>query len=357
MGRPVGSATTGRMKIGTMLSYASGFRQAADEIRELEKAGLDTVWVAEPYGFDAISQMGYLAAKTERVEIASGVLPIYTRTPSLLAMSAAGVDALSDGRAVLGLGTSGPQVIEGFHGVPFDAPVTRIREIIEICRKVWRRDVVTHEGPKYPLPLPAARGTGLGKPLKILTRPVRDDIPIVIAALAPKSVEQTAALADGWLPVFYHPRRARDCWGPALDAGRARRDPSRGPLDVYAGGLVGIGDGLEAHRDQARPAIALYVGGMGARGKNFYNDIFASYGYRDEAARIQDLYLSGDKQGAAAAVPQSFLEETTLVGPRSFVKERLAEYRESGVTALNVSFVGRTLADRVQTLEALRALL
>lgn len=345
------------MKIGTMLSYASGFRQAADEIRELEKAGLDTVWVAEPYGFDAISQMGYLAAKTERVEIASGVLPIYTRTPSLLAMSAAGVDALSDGRAVLGLGTSGPQVIEGFHGVPFDAPVTRIREIVEICRKVWRREVVTHDGPKYRLPLPPERGTGLGKPLKILTRPVRDDIPIVIAALAPKSVEQTAALADGWLPVFYHPRKARDCWGGALDAGRARRDPSRGPLDVYAGGLVGIGEGLEAHRDQARPGIALYVGGMGARGKNFYNDIFASYGYRDEAAHIQDLYLSGDKQGAAAAVPQSFLEETTLVGPRSFVKERLAEYRESGVTALNVSFVGRTLADRVQTLEALRALL
>ncbi len=345
------------MKIGTMLSYASGFRQAADEIQELEKAGLDTVWVAEPYGFDAISQMGYLAAKTERVEIAAGVLPIYTRTPSLLAMSAAGVDALSDGRAVLGLGTSGPQVIEGFHGVPFDAPVARIREIIEICRKVWRREVLIHEGPKYPLPLPAAQGTGLGKPLKILTRPVREDIPIVIAALAPKSVEQTAALADGWLPVFYHPTKARDCWGDALDKGAARRDPSRGALDVYAGGLVGIGEGLEAHRNQGRPGIALYVGGMGARGKNFYNDIFASYGYREEAARIQDLYLSGDKRAAAEAVPDSFLEETTLVGPEGFVRDRLAEYRESGVTALNVSLVGETVADRVRMLEKLKRLL
>ncbi len=345
------------MKIGTILSYASGFRQAAEEIQELEKAGLDTVWVAEPYGFDAVSQMGYLAAKTERVEIASGVLPIYTRTPSLLAMSAAGVDALSEGRAILGLGTSGPQVIEGFHGVPFDAPLTRIREIIEICRKVWRREVVTHDGPKYPLPLPAERGTGLGKPLKILTRPVRDDIPIVIAALAQKSVEQTAALADGWLPVFYHPTKARDCWGAALDKGTARRDPSRGPLDVYAGGLVGIGDGLEDYRNRGRPGIALYVGGMGARGKNFYNDIFASYGYAEEAARIQDLYLSGQKQAAAEAVPSSFLDETSLVGPEGYVRDRLAEYRESGVTALNVSLVGETVADRVRTLERLKNLL
>jgi F420-dependent oxidoreductase-like protein len=344
------------MKIGTILSYAGGFLQAAEEIRELEKAGLDTVWVPEPYGFDAISQMGYLAAKTERVEIASGVLPIYTRTPTLLAMSAAGVDALSGGRAILGLGTSGPQVIEGFHGVPFDAPVTRIREIIEICRKVWRREIVTHEGPKYPLPLPPGKGSGLAKPLKILTRPVRDDIPIVIAALAQKSVEQTAAIADGWLPVFYHPTKAHQCWGEALERGRARRDPTRGPLDIYAGGLVGIGEGLEAHRDAARPGIALYVGGMGARGKNFYNDIFASYGYQQEAAHIQDLYLSGKKQEAAAAIPSSFLEETTLVGPESFVAERLAEYKESGVTALNITLLGTSTAERLQTLEKLRKL-
>ena len=344
------------MKIGTILSYAGGFLQAAEEIRELEKAGLDTVWVPEPYGFDAISQMGYLAAKTERVEIASGVLPIYTRTPTLLAMSAAGVDALSGGRAILGLGTSGPQVIEGFHGVPFDAPVTRIREIIEICRKVWRREIVTHEGPKYPLPLPPGKGSGLAKPLKILTRPVRDDIPIVIAALAQKSVEQTAAIADGWLPVFYHPTKAHQCWGEALERGRARRDPTRGPLDIYAGGLVGIGEGLEAHRDAARPGIALYVGGMGARGKNFYNDIFASYGYQQEAAHIQDLYLSGKKPEAAAAIPSSFLEETTLVGPESFVAERLAEYKESGVTALNITLLGTSTAERLQTLEKLRKL-
>jgi F420-dependent oxidoreductase-like protein len=339
-----------------MLSYAAGFRQAAQEISELEKAGLDTVWVPEPYGFDAISQMGYLAAKTERVQIGSGVLPIYTRTPSLIAMSAAGVDFLSDGRAILGLGTSGPQVIEGFHGVPFDAPVTRIREVIEICRKVWLREIVTHEGPNYPLPLPAGQGSGMAKPLKILTHPVRSEIPIVIAALAPRSVEQTAALADGWLPVFFHPTKAHLCWGDALKRGRMQRDPARASLDVYAGGTVGIGEGLEPLRDAGRPGVALYVGGMGARGKNFYNDIFVRYGYPDEAAKIQDLYLCGEKAAAAAAVPASFIEETTLIGPEGFVRERLAAYREAGVNALNVSLVGNTTAERVRTMETLRRL-
>lgn len=325
------------MKIGTILSYAGGFLQAAEEIRELEKAGLDTVWVPEPYGFDAISQMGYLAAKTERVEIASGVLPIYTRTPTLLAMSAAGVDALSGGRAILGLGTSGPQVIEGFHGVPFDAPVTRIREIIEICRKVWRREIVTHEGPKYPLPLPPGKGSGLAKPLKILTRPVRDDIPIVIAALAQKSVEQTAAIADGWLPVFYHPTKAHQCWGEALERGRARRDPTRGPLDIYAGGLVGIGEGLEGHRDAARPGIALYVGGMGARTKNFYNQLVARMGWEDAAREIQDLYLDGKKKAATAAVPDDLVDAITLVGPKERVAERVAAWKESAAAGLILS--------------------
>lgn len=345
------------MKIATQLSYSGGFQAAAAEVSELERAGLDLVWVAEAYGFDAPSMMGYLAAKTERVRIASGILPIYTRTPSLLAMTAAGVDALSGGRAVLGLGTSGPQVIEGFHGVPFDAPLGRIREIITICRQAWRREPIVHEGRHYRLPLPPEKGTGLGKPLKMLTRPVRDDIPIVIAALAQRSVEQTAELADGWLPLFYHPKRARDCWGAALDAGRRRRAPERGELEVFAGGLVAIGEGLESLRNAARPGIALYVGGMGARGKNFYNDLFASYGYVEEAALIQDLYLSGRKKEAEAAIPASYLDETSLVGPEAFVRDRLAEYKASGVTTLNIALAGGELAARVGTLDRLRNLL
>ena len=343
------------MKISTQLGYAGGFHETVTEVRELEQAGLDTVWVAEAYGFDAASLMGYLAAETETVEIASGILPIYTRTPTLLAMTAAGVDALSGGRAMLGIGASGPQVIEGFHGVAYDAPVTRTREIIEICRKVWRKERVTYEGKKYQLPLQG--GTGLGKPLKMITNPVRDEIPITVAALGPKSVEMTAELADGWLPIFYLASKAKERWGDALAAGAAKRDPSRKPLEVYAGGGVGIGEGLEGLRDMGRPMAALYIGGMGARGKNFYNELFASYGYEKEAAEIQDLYLAGKKPEAAAAIPQSFIDATTLIGPEGFVRDRLAELRESGVNCLNVSLVGRDLKERIGTLDKLKNLI
>jgi len=345
------------MKISTQLGYAGGFMDTVAEIQELEHAGLDTVWVAEAYGFDAVSFMGYIAAKTEKVEIASGILPIYTRTPTLLAMTAAGVDSLSNGRAMLGLGASGPQVIEGFHGVPYDAPVTRTREIIQICRQVWKRERLTHQGKKYNMPLPPGVGTGLGKALKLINHPVRDDIPITVAALREKSVAMTAELADGWLPIFYLASKAKERWGEALARGLEKRDPARPPLQVFAGGTVGIGVGLEHYREFTRPMVALYVGGMGARGKNFYNELFASYGYEKEAAEIQDLYLAGKKQEAAAAVPQAFLEATSLVGPEGFVKDRLVELKESGVNALNVGLVGESTKERVATLDSLRNLL
>jgi F420-dependent oxidoreductase-like protein len=344
------------MQVATMISYVGGFTEAVDEIQALEKAGLHTAWVPEAYGFDAPSLMGYLAAKTTSVRIASGILPVYTRTPTLLAMTAAGVDALSGGRAMLGLGASGPQVIEGFHGVEYDAPVTRIREVIEICRKVWKRERLVHEGRKYQIPLTEG-GTGLGKPLKLITHPVRDEIPIAIAALGQKSVEQTAEIADGWLPVFFHPDKVDQHWGDALAAGRSRRDPGLGALEIFAGGGVGIGEGLEKLRDRGRDGIALYVGGMGAKKKNFYNDVFKSYGFEKEAEEIQELYLAGKKREAAAAVPASFIEETTLIGPKGFVKERLAAYREAGVTSLNVSLVGNTLEERVKTLDQLNELI
>jgi len=344
------------MKISTQLGYAGGFFETVAEIQELEKAGLDLVWVAEAYGFDGVSLMGYLAAKTETVRIASGILPIYTRTPTLLAMTAAGVDALSNGRAVLGIGASGPQVIEGFHGVEYDAPVTRTREVIEICRKVWKRERLEFEGKKYRMPLEPGKGTGLGKPLKLITHPVREEVPITVAALGPKSVEMTAELADGWLPIFYYAEKAKERWGDALAAGRAKRDPNRAPLEVFAGGAVGIGEGLESMRGMGRHMTALYVGGMGARGKNFYNELFASYGYEKEAKEIQDLYLDGKKAEAAAAIPESFIEATTLIGPESFVKERLAALKESGVTTLNAALTGSTTQERVQTLDKLRNL-
>jgi len=342
------------MKLSTQLGYAGGFHETVEEVRELEQAGLDTVWVAEAYGFDAVSFMGYLAAKTERVEIASGILPIYTRTPALLAMTAAGVDALSGGRAMLGLGASGPQVIEGWHGVPYDAPLTRTREIVDICRRIWKRERLEFAGKKYQMPLPKGQGTGFGKSLKMITHPVRDDIPITIAALTPKSVEMTAEIADGWLPILFHPTKSRERWGAALAAGAAKREATRAPLRIFAGGAVAFGEGIEDLRNRARPMMALYVGGMGARGKNFYNDLFASYGYEKEAAEIQDLYLSGKKREAEAAIPGSFLDETSLVGSEGYVRDRLVELKEAGVNNLNVSFAGQTVSDRVRTLAQLR---
>ena len=344
------------MRISTLLSYAGGFKEAVAEIQALEKAGLDMVWVPEAYSFDAPSAMGYLAANTSTVTIASGILPIYSRTPSLLAMTAAGIDYLSDGRCLLGLGASGPQVIEGFHGVPYQAPVGRMREIIEICRTVWRREKLQHDGRYYQMPLSQGRGTGLGKALKLINHPIRDDIPIAIAALGAKSVEMTAELADAWLPAFYTADAADAVWGDALRAGAAKRDPSRPPLEVFAGGAVAIGEGLEDLRNSARPGIALYVGGMGARQKNFYNDIFARSGYAEEAKTIQDLYLAGDKKAAEAAIPDNYLEANSLIGSESFVRDRLSALKEAGVNALNISLMGQNLDARVKTCEQLRKL-
>ena len=327
------------LQISTILAYNGGFREAARGVAEMEKAGLDLVWVAEVYGFDSPSLMGYLAALTERVQIGSGIMNVFSRTPSLIAMTAAGIDALSDGRFHLGLGASGPQVIEGFYGVPYTNPLGRTREIVDICRDLWKREApLVHQGKNFTLPLPADQGTGLGKPLKMLTHPVRSEIPVWIASLGEKNVEMTASIADGWLPVFFIPERAHEVWGAPLAAGRAKRDPALGDLMISAGGLLAIGEGSEvtALREFARPFIALYVGGMGAKGKNFYNELMVRYGFEKEAALIQDLYLDGKKKEAEAAIPDEFLELTTLCGPASYVAERVAAYREAGVTHLQV---------------------
>jgi F420-dependent oxidoreductase-like protein len=326
------------MKLSMQVNYAGGFEESARQVAELEQAGLDVAWVAEAYGFDAPSFMGYLAARTERVQIGSGILPIYTRTPSLLAQTAASVDLLSGGRCILGLGASGPQVIEGWHGVPYDKPLARTREIVDICRMVWRRERVTYDGRCYTLPLPPDQGTGLGKPLKLITHPVRDRIPVYIASLGEKNVALTAEIADGWLPLFYLPERAGDVWGTALAAGAAKRADDLGPLEVCAGGMVAVVDEATAGpiRDMVRPMVALYVGGMGAKGQNFYNKLACRYGFEAEATEIQDLYLDGHKDEAAAKVPEALLESMAIVGPEGYVRDRLAAYREAGVTMLNV---------------------
>jgi F420-dependent oxidoreductase-like protein len=325
------------MKLSMPLMYSGNPREAADSVATLERAGLDTVWVAEAYGFDSPTLMGYLAAKTERVEIGAAILNIYSRTPGALAQTAAGLDNVSGGRAILGLGASGPQVIEGWHGRPYDKPLGRTREVVEIVRKALRRERLEFQGKVFTLPLPPDQGLGLGKPLKMLTRPERPAVPIYIAALGEKNVTGTAEYADGWLPFLFAPERAHDIWGDALAAGRAKRSAELGPLEVAAGGMVAVGDDVKGLLDLARPTVALYVGGMGAKGKNFYNELVTRYGFEAEAAKIQELYLGGNKRDAEAVVPLELLEMCNLVGPASYVKERIAAFAEAGVTNLQIT--------------------
>ena len=325
------------MRIGIALDYSGGFHKAVDRIVELEKSGIDVAVVAEAYSYDAVSQLGYLAAKTNTLELASGVFPIYIRTPSLLAMTAAGLDFVSDGRFRLGIGTSGPQVIEGFHGVEFDAPIGRTREIVEICRQVWRRERVQYNGKHYQVPLPADRGTGLGKALQLINHPVRERIPITIAALGPKNVELTAEIAEGWQPVFYQPEKAHSVWGEALAAGTAKRDPALGPLDTMVHASLAIGEDVDERLAWTKPQLALYLGGMGAKGRNFYHNLATRYGFGEVANQIQELYLSGHKRAAIDLVPDELVRGISLVGPRGFIAERLAAFAEAGVTTMLVS--------------------
>jgi F420-dependent oxidoreductase-like protein len=319
------------------LQYSGNPRETADQVAELEKAGLDMVWVAEAYGFDSPTLMGYLAAKTERLQIGAGIINVFSRTPGAILQTAAGLDNVSAGRAVLGLGASGPQVIEGFHGLPYEKPLGRTREVIRVVRSGLKREPLESHG-IFDIPLSEGKGLGLGKPLKILVHPERDTIPIWVASLGDKNVEMTAELADGWLPIMFVPDKARDVWGDALDAGAAKRAPELGPLQISAGGMVAIGEGPETKGllEFLRPMYALYVGGMGARGKNFYNELARHYGYEKEAKEIQDLYLDGKKKEAEALVPMEWVEASNLVGPASYVKERIAAFQEAGVTQLSV---------------------
>jgi F420-dependent oxidoreductase-like protein len=341
------------------LNYAGGFAETVAELADYERAGLEIVFVPEAYSFDAVSQLGYLAAKTRRLGIASGILQIYTRTPTLTAMTAAGLDYVSGGRFTLGIGASGPQVIEGWHGVPYDAPVGRTREVIEICRAVWRRERLAYAGRHYAVPLLDGQGTGLGKPLKLINRPVRERIPVMVAAIGPKNTELAAELAEGWEPIFFFPERAAAVWGVPLEAGRARRDAALPPLDVVAQAPLAIGDDVASYLDLGRPVLALYIGGMGPHrdaGRNFYYELAGRYGFAGQAAAIQDAYLGGRKDDAAAAVPAELLAGISLIGSPGHVAERLAALREAGVTTLNVTPLALDHAARVRLIEQVRDL-
>ncbi|GAA4588635.1 F420-dependent oxidoreductase-like protein [Actinoplanes octamycinicus] len=339
------------MRLGIQLGYSGeGFAQAVDEVAEFEAAGADLVVVPEAYSFDAVSQLGYLAARTRTMRLASGVMQLYTRTPTLTAMTAAGLDYVSGGRFSLGLGASGPQVVEGFHGVAYDAPLARTREIVQICRTVWRRETLVHAGEHYRIPL-------AGRPLKLINRPVRDRIPILLAAMGPRNVALAAEIADGWQALFLDPAALPEVFGPALAEGRARRDPALGPLDIMVPMPFAVAEPTAELLARHRAQLALYIGGMGARGRNFSNDLVRRYGYDREAEAIQELFLSGRRAEAAAVVPEKLLQATALVAPLDELRDRVAALATAGVTTLLVSPLAATRADRVADVAQLKRVL
>ncbi|MGW0595309.1 LLM class F420-dependent oxidoreductase [Streptosporangium sp. NPDC002607] len=346
------------MRIGMPINYARDFHQTVEGLREYEEGGLDVVFLPEAYTFDAVSQLGYIAAKTSTLRLCSSILNIYSRTPTLLAMTAAGLDYVSGGRFMMGIGASGPQVIEGFHGLRHDAPLARTREVVEICHQVWRREPVEFHGTYHDIPLSTEKGgSGLGKPLKLINHPVRDRIPVMLAALGPKNVELAAELFDGWEPLFYFPERAGEAFADALRAGRSKRSAELPPLDVIVDAKVLISEDdaeLAAGRQQVREHLALYIGGMGAKGKNFYNDLAGRFGFTDAAAEVQELFLAGRRKAAAAAVPRRLVDGVALVGAPGWVAERLAAFAESGVTTLNATPLAATHQRRVEDITALR---
>ncbi|MFJ9089557.1 LLM class F420-dependent oxidoreductase [Streptomyces sp. NPDC102384] len=349
------------MHIGLLLSHTGPFAETAHQVADYEAVGVDTVLLPEAYTFDSVSRLGYLAARTSRMGIASGIINAYSRSPALIAMTAAGLDDLSGGRFTLGLGASGPQVVEGFHGVPYQAPLSRLREVVEICRTVWRRDPLRHEGRHFQVPLTAERGgTGAeAKALRLINHPVRPRIPIVLAALGARTVELAAELCEGWQPTLYLPEAADEVFGPALEAGRSLRDGGLPPLEVLIDTKVRISDDereLEEARRAVRDYLALYIGGMGSRGRNFYHGLVCRYGFEKEANRIQDLYLAGRKEDAAAAVPDDLVEGLSLVGSPAAVTARIEALRASGVTGIQASPVASTHEQRVLDLGLLKKL-
>jgi F420-dependent oxidoreductase-like protein len=297
--------------------------------QKAELLGYDSAWAAEAWGTDAATVLSWLAATTTTLKVGSAILQIPSRTPAATAMTAATLDLMSGGRFLLGLGLSGPQVVEGWHGQPWGKPLTKIREYVEIVRAVLRRETLVHEGEHYRIPYSGPGATGLGKPLKLMARPLRADIPIYLAVFRPRSVELAAEIADGWLPIFFSPERARE----TFPAPFARGDG----FDIAPAVPALISDDVESARDALRPYYALYIGGMGARGTNFYNDLVASYDFEAEAKKIQDLFLDGKQRDAAASVPDALIDEMALVGPPDRIRDRLAAWKESGATTMLVS--------------------
>jgi len=317
------------VKLGFYMGYAQPGTNPLELLelaREAESLGYESAWAAEAWGVDAITPLAWLGALTSTIKLGSAIMQIPGRSPANAAMTAVTLDMLSGGRFLMGLGTSGPQVVEGWHGQEWGKPLGKTREYVEIVRTILRRERLEHHGAHYDIPVQG--GTGLGKPLKLMARPLRADIPIYLASFAPKAVEQTFEIADGWLPIFWSPEQARDVFP---------LDRARDGFDIAPSVPAIVTDDVESGRNALKEYYSFYIGGMGAKGKNFYNDLFARYGYEQEAKEIQELFLGGQQRDAVAKVPDAFVDEAALVGPVERIRDRLAAWRESGATTLLVS--------------------
>jgi F420-dependent oxidoreductase-like protein len=334
------------MRLGVNLGYAAPGTNPVELVplvQEAERLGFDSAWAAEAWGTDAVTVLSWLAASTSRIKVGSAIMQIPGRTPANTAMTAATLDLMSGGRFILGLGTSGPQVVEGWHGEPWGKPLGKTREYVEIVRAALRRETVEHEGEHYRIPYDGPGATGLGKPLKLMLRPLRAEIPIYLAAIGPKNVALATEIADGWLPIFVDPERFGDAFGPSLAA-------APDGFEIAATVHVLVGDDVESLRDSLKPYLALYVGGMGAKGKNFYNALVRRYGWEEDAERIQELYLSGKQREAIDAVPDALVDAVALVGPKERIRDRLEAWRETPVTTL---ILGTSDPKALQTLAEL----
>jgi F420-dependent oxidoreductase-like protein len=342
---------SGELKLGYNTGYWAGGppAHAAEAIAEAERLGFDSIWTAEAYGSDGLTPLAWWGAATERIKLGTAIMQMSARQPAAAAMAAMTLDHLSNGRFILGLGVSGPQVVEGWYGMPFAKPLARTREYIAILRDIWAREgPVTAGGPHYPLPLP--EGTGLGKPLKSSIHPLRPDIPIYLGAEGPKNIALCAELCDGWLAMLFSPAVYDEIYRPSLEEGFARRGdgggrPGRGPEDFEVCATVPliVTDDIDAAADSLRPFYALYFGGMGAKGANFHANVPIRMGYEREVEEIQELYLGGKKAEAGAKVPTALIEELSLIGPREKIRDDLAKWRESVVTTLLISGDADTL--------------
>ncbi|MFM7616233.1 MAG: LLM class F420-dependent oxidoreductase [Actinomycetes bacterium] len=330
------------MRLGVNFGYqdwGANLVGALSMAKEADALGYSSGWTAEAYGTDAVTPLTWMLAQTERMSFGPAIMQMPARTPAMTAMTAATLDLMSGGRFLLGLGLSGPQVVEGWHGQAYGKPLSKTREYVEIVRTILAREApLEHHGPHYDIPYTGPDATGLGKPLKIIVHPRRADIPIYLASIGEKNVELTAEIADGWLPIFFSPERYREAFGPSIEAGLAKagNGKSLADFDIAPTVTVIVGDDIELLRSFVKPMLALYVGGMGARGKNFYNALACRYGYEAAAAEIQDLYLDGKKQEAIAAVPDELVDEVALIGPKERIRDRIDAWKESGVGTMIV---------------------